>query len=145
LSVLRGGLWHHHLHHGRPRQECHRTGRPCRGRPDHPTNAARFVPRFFAPTRDYERPAATETASSPPGATDWQDISWDDAINEIAARIKKTRDDTFVEKDAAGHTVNRLESLAFIGGCTDTNEFNYLAVKAMRALGVVHLENQARV
>ena len=80
-----------------------------------------------------------------PGATDWQDISWDDAINEIAARIKKTRDDSFIEKDAAGHTVNRLESVAFIGGCTDTNEFNYLAVKAMRALGVVRLENQARV
>jgi formate dehydrogenase major subunit len=68
-----------------------------------------------------------------------------DAINEIAARVKKTRDDTFVEKDAAGHTVNRLESLAWIGGCTDTNEFNYLVVKAMHALGVVHLENQARV
>jgi len=51
----------------------------------------------------------------------------------------------FIEKDAAGHTVNRLESVAWIGGCTDTNEFNYLVVKSMRALGVVHLENQARV
>src|SRR5216683_69201 len=69
----------------------------------------------------------------------------DDAINEIAARVKKTRDETFIEKDAAGHTVNRLESVAWIGGCTDTNEFNYLVVKSMRALGVVHLENQARV
>ena len=41
--------------------------------------------------------------------------------------------------------VNRCESIAFTGGCTDTNEFNYLVVKSMRALGVVHLENQARV
>jgi hypothetical protein len=41
--------------------------------------------------------------------------------------------------------VNRLESVAWIGGCTDTNEFNYLVVKAMHALGVVHLENQATV
>ncbi len=80
-----------------------------------------------------------------PGGTEWEDISWDDAISEIATRVKKTRDETFVEKDAAGHTVNRLESLAWIGGCTDTNEFNYLVVKAMRALGVVHMENQARV
>jgi formate dehydrogenase major subunit len=41
--------------------------------------------------------------------------------------------------------VNRCESIAWAGGCTDTNEFNYLVVKSMRALGVVHLENQARV
>src|SRR6266852_6152357 len=80
-----------------------------------------------------------------PGGTDWQDISWDDALNEIAQRTKKLRDTTFIEKDSAGRTVNRLESLAFTGGCTDTNEFNYLIVKTMRALGVVHLENQARV
>jgi formate dehydrogenase major subunit len=59
--------------------------------------------------------------------------------------VKKTRDATFLEKDAAGNTVNRCESIAWTGGCTDTNEFNYLVVKTMRALGVVHLENQARV
>jgi hypothetical protein len=41
--------------------------------------------------------------------------------------------------------VSRLESIGWTGGCTDTNEFNYLVVKSMRALGVVHLENQARV
>jgi formate dehydrogenase major subunit len=80
-----------------------------------------------------------------PGATDWEDISWDQAILEIAQKLKKTRDDTFIESDSAGHRVNRLESVAFTGGCTDTNEFNYLVVKSMRALGVVHLENQARV
>ena len=43
------------------------------------------------------------------------------------------------------NTVNRTEAISWIGGCTDTNEFNFLVVKAMRALGVVHLENQARV
>jgi formate dehydrogenase major subunit len=80
-----------------------------------------------------------------PGGTDWEDISWDQALEEIAQKVKKTRDDTFIEKDAQGHTVNRLESIAWAGGCTDTNEFNFLVVKAMRALGVVHLENQARV
>ena len=59
--------------------------------------------------------------------------------------IKKTRDETFVEQDAQGRTVNRCESIALIGGCTDTNEFNYLVVKTMRSLGVCYLENQARV
>ena len=59
--------------------------------------------------------------------------------------VKKTRDDTFVEKDPSGKTVNRCEGMAFTGGCTDTNEFNYLVVKSMRSLGVCYLENQARV
>ena len=80
-----------------------------------------------------------------PGATDWEDISWDQAYTEIAQRVKKTRDETFVEKDATGKTVNRCEGIAFTGGCTDTNEFNYLVVKTMRSLGVCYLENQARV
>jgi formate dehydrogenase major subunit len=80
-----------------------------------------------------------------PCATDWQDISWDTALDEIALWTKKTRDNSFVEKDAQGRTVNRCEGISFIGGCTDTNEFNYLAVKAMRGLGLVYLENQARV
>ena len=80
-----------------------------------------------------------------PGATDCEDISWEQAYTEIAAKVKKTRDDTFVEKDAAGNTVNRCESLAWIGGCTDTNEFNYLVVKTMRSLGLTYVENQARV
>ena len=67
------------------------------------------------------------------------------AIDEIAQRVKKTRDDTFVEKDAQGRTVNRCEGIAWIGGCTDTNEFNYLVVKTMRSLGLTYIENQARV
>ncbi len=104
------------------------------GDPDHPTNRGTLCPKGSS-LQQVRRP----------GGTEWQDISWDEAINEIAARVKKTRDDTFVQKDAAGHTVNRCESVAWIGGCTDTNEFNYLVVKAMHALGVVHLENQARV
>jgi formate dehydrogenase major subunit len=47
--------------------------------------------------------------------------------------------------DALGRIVNRCEGIAWTGGCTDTNEFNYLVVKTMRSLGVVYLENQARV
>src|SRR5271165_4994544 len=66
-------------------------------------------------------------------------------IDEIAHWTKKTRDATFIEQDAQGRTVNRCESIAFTGGCTDTNEFNYLVVKTMRSMGVVYLENQARV
>ncbi len=80
-----------------------------------------------------------------PGGAQWEDISWDDAYTEIARKIKDTRDQTFLEKDDQGNTVNRCEGIAFNGGCTDTNELNWLVVKTMRSLGVCYLENQARV
>ena len=63
----------------------------------------------------------------------------------MARWVKQTRDGTFVETDSRGRTVNRCEGIAWTGGCTDTNELNYLVVKTMRTLGVVDLENQARV
>jgi formate dehydrogenase major subunit len=116
------------------------------GDPDHPINRGTLCPKGSSLEQDILNPRRlTKPQVRRPGATDWQDISWDDALNEIARWTKKTRDDTFVEKDAKGITVNRCEGMAFIGGCTDTNEFNYLAVKSMRSMGVCYLENQARV
>jgi len=116
------------------------------GDPDHPINRGTLCPKGSSLEQDILNPRRlTKPQVRRPGATDWQDISWDDALNEIAHWTKKTRDDTFVEKDAKGNTVNRCEGMAFIGGCTDTNEFNYLVVKSMRSMGVCYLENQARV
>src|ERR1700736_3695744 len=116
------------------------------GDPDHPINRGTLCSKRSSLEQDILNDRLLlKPQVRRPGGTDWEDISWDDALNEIAARVKKTRDDAFIEKDAAGHTVNRCESIAWTGGCTDTNEFNYLVVKTMRALGVVHLENQARV
>src|SRR5229473_3324030 len=116
------------------------------GDPDHPINRGTLCPKGASLEQDILNDRRLlKPQVRRPGGTEWQDISWDDAINEIAQRVKKTRDATFIEKDSAGQTVNRLESIGWNGGCTDTNEFNYLVVKTMRALGVVHLENQARV
>ncbi len=116
------------------------------GDPDHPINRGTLCPKGASLEQDILNDRRLlKSQVRRPGGTEWQDISWDDAINEIAQRVKKTRDGTFIEKDSAGQTVNRLESIGWNGGCTDTNEFNYLVVKTMRALGVVHLENQARV
>ena len=116
------------------------------GDPDHPINRGTLCPKGASLEQDIlnERRLLKPQVRRP-GATDWQDISWNDALNEIARAVKKSRDETFVEKDAQGHTVNRCEGIAFTGGCTDTNEFNYLVVKTMRSLGVCYLENQARV
>jgi formate dehydrogenase major subunit len=116
------------------------------GDPDHPINRGTLCPKGASLQQDIlnERRIVKPQVRRP-GSDHWEDISWDTALNEIAQKVKKTRDDSFIEKDAQGKTVNRCESIAWTGGCTDTNEFNYLVVKTMRALGVVHLENQARV
>jgi formate dehydrogenase major subunit len=116
------------------------------GDPDHPINRGTLCPKGASLEQDImnERRIVKPQVRRP-GGTQWEDISWDQAINEIAAKVKKTRDETFIEKDAKGNSVNRCESIAWTGGCTDTNEFNYLVVKSMRSLGVVHIENQARV
>jgi formate dehydrogenase major subunit len=116
------------------------------GDPDHPISRGTLCPKGASLEQDIlnER-RLTKPQVRRPGSDTWQDIAWDDAIDEIAARVKKTRDETFVEKDQAGRTVNRCEGIGWIGGCTDTNEFNYLVVKTMRSLGVCYLENQARV
>ncbi len=79
------------------------------------------------------------------GATEWTDLSWAEAIPMMAARIKSTRDKGFVEKDEKGRTVNRLDNLAMIGGCTDTNEINYLLSKFRFGLGLLAYENQSRL
>ena len=116
------------------------------GDPDHPINRGTLCPKGSSLEQDILNDRRiVKPQVRRPGGTEWEDISWDQAILEIAQKVKKTRDDTFIETDAGGHRVNRCESIAWTGGCTDTNEFNYLVVKTMRALGVVHLENQARV
>jgi formate dehydrogenase major subunit len=116
------------------------------GDPDHPINRGTLCPKGSSLEQEiYNSRRLVRPQVRRPGADRWEDISWGDAINEIARKVKETRDATFVEKDNQGRTVNRCEGIAFTGGCTDTNEFNYLVVKTMRSLGVCYLENQARV
>src|SRR5271165_868835 len=116
------------------------------GDPDHPTNRGTLCPKGASLEQDIMNDRRLlKPQVRRPGGTQWEDISWDDALNEIARKIKDTRDQNFTQKDAKEVTVNRTEAISWIGGCTDTNEFNFLVVKTMRALGVVHLENQARV
>ena len=116
------------------------------GDPDHPINRGTLCPKGSSLYQDIlnERRLLKPQVRRP-GSDHWEDIPWDRAFDEIARHIKKTRDDTFITTDAQGHTVNRCESIAWNGGCTDTNEFNYLVVKTMRSLGVTFIENQARV
>ena len=116
------------------------------GDPDHPINRGTLCPKGASLEQDILNPRRLlKPQVRRPGSDHWEDIAWAQAIEEIGQRVKKTRDDTFIEKDSQGRTVNRCESMAWIGGCTDTNEFNYLVVKTMRSLGLTYIENQARV
>ena len=116
------------------------------GDPDHPINRGTLCPKGASLLQDIVNDRRIlKPQVRRPGSDHWEDISWDQAIDEIATRTKALRDADFIEQDKDGKTVNRWESLAFAGGCTDTNEFNYLVVKSMGAMGVTCLENQARV
>jgi formate dehydrogenase major subunit len=116
------------------------------GDPDSPINEGRLCPKgatslqLATSNRRVEQPMYRA-----PGATAWQNISWDDALAKIAQHIKDTRDRTFVTTDKKGNTVNRVDGMAFAGGATFSNEEGYIAAKVMRSLGTVFLEQQARV
>jgi formate dehydrogenase major subunit len=116
------------------------------GDPDHPINRGTLCPKGASLEQEIANARRlTKPQVRRPGSDHWEDIGWDQALDEISQRIKSTRDATFVEKDGRGRVVNRCEGIAWNGGCTDTNEFNYLVVKTMRSLGVCYIENQARV
>ncbi len=116
------------------------------GDPDHPINRGTLCPKGASLEQDIvnERRLLRPEVRRP-GSIRWEPVAWDQALDEIARKVKATRDATFVATDPKGRVVNRCEGIAWTGGCTDTNEFNYLVVKTMRSLGVCYLENQARV
>ena len=79
------------------------------------------------------------------GAKEWKELSWEDAIDMIAEKVVKTREETFSEKNAAGQTVNRTLGIASVGSAAMDNEECYLYQKFLRGLGLVYIEHQARI
>ena len=116
------------------------------GDPDHPISRGSLCPKGITLKEDinHER-RLTRPKVRRPGSDKWEDIGWDEAIAKIARHLKDTRDRCFVAKNAKGQTVNRNPGMAVIGGCTDTNEFNFLQWKFISALGVPYRDSQARV
>src|SRR6266852_2860303 len=120
--------------------------RHVEGDSDSPINRGTLCPKGATLKYDIDNPNRIRTPKvRRPGSDHWEDISWDDAIQQIARHIKTTRDRTFVARNARGQVVNRTPGIAMVGGCTDTNEFNYLQWKMTSALGVVYRDSQARV
>jgi formate dehydrogenase major subunit len=80
-----------------------------------------------------------------PYATDWEDKPLDWAMDRIAQRIYETREATFRETNEDGKPLNHTLAMASLGGATLDNEENYLITKLFHALGMVYIENQARI
>jgi formate dehydrogenase major subunit len=116
------------------------------GNPDSPVNEGTLCPKGAT---TMELAISSRRFQSPlyraPGAKDWKKVSWDFVLDRLAQRIKAARDSAFVTKDPDGNVVNRAEGIAFAGGAAFSNEEGYFATKLMRALGLVYLEQQARV
>jgi formate dehydrogenase major subunit len=116
------------------------------GDPDSPVNEGTLCPKgattmeLAISKRRFSKPLHRAA-----GADDFNEVSWDFVLDKLARKIKASRDRTFVEKDDEGNVVNRTEGIAFAGGAAFSNEEGYFATKLMRALGLVYLEQQARV
>jgi formate dehydrogenase major subunit len=117
------------------------------GDPDHPINQGTLCPKGITLKQNIVNDRRlTKVLYRAPGTRAWEEKPWEWAIDRVAALVKETRDARIVQRDEAGRSINALTALGVIGGCTDTNEVNYLLVKAFRAgLGVIPLEQQARI
>jgi len=80
-----------------------------------------------------------------PYGTSWEKIPLEQAMDMVAQRVKKARDENWQEKDENGNPLRRTMSMAHLGGATLDNEENYLIKKLFTALGIVQIENQARI
>jgi formate dehydrogenase major subunit len=117
------------------------------GDADHPINRGALCPKGVTLKQNIVNDRRLTTVRyRAPGSREWQERSWDWAIDRIARLVKTVRDEKLITRDARGHAINALTALGVIGGCTDTNEINYLLGKAFRAgLGVIPLEQQSRI
>ena len=80
-----------------------------------------------------------------PYGTAWESIPLEQAMDMVAARVKKARDENWEDADEEGRPLRRTLSMAHLGGATLDNEENYLIKKLFTSLGIVQVENQARI
>jgi formate dehydrogenase major subunit len=124
------------------------------GNPDSPVNRGTLCPKGAATYQLMVNPnRVTRVWYRAPGAADWdktKTLDW--AMGRIAERVKQTRDATFQESETlqfpdgpVERRVNHTRAVVSLGGATMDIEWNYVQAKLLRALGVVGIENQARI
>lgn len=116
------------------------------GDPDHPVNRGTLCPKGAALIDFIHSPSRlTHPQYRAPGGTEWQSITWDDALDKIAGLMKADRDANFVAKSADGLTVNRWLTTGMLAASASSNEVGYVTHKVIRSLGILAFDNQARV
>src|SRR5581483_3200301 len=116
------------------------------GDPASPISRGRLCPKGAATRTMVDNPMREyKVKYRPPYGTAWQELSLDDAMEMIAERVLNTRRETWEATDEEGKTINRCYGIASLGGATLDNEENYLMKKFYTALGIVQVENQARI
>jgi formate dehydrogenase major subunit len=116
------------------------------GDPDSPISRGRLCPKGAAsrnyvqsPTRQYK------VKYRRPHGTEWEELDLDKAMDMIADRLIKTRNETWEDEDDEGRHLHRTLGFAHLGGATLDNEENYLIKKFFTAMGAIQIENQARI
>src|SRR5277367_1714479 len=116
------------------------------GDADHPVNRGTLCPKgsglldvVHAPTR------LTAPRYRAPGGKEFEEVTWDFALDRIARLMKDDRDKNFIAKNAAGTTVNRWISTGFLAASATTNETAWATYKVVRSAGMLVFDNQARV
>jgi formate dehydrogenase major subunit len=116
------------------------------GNEDSPISRGKLCPKGAAtrqlvtsPLREYQ------VRYRRPYGTTWEDLDLDTAMDMIADRVIATRSQTWEERDNQGNPLRRTMGIASLGGATLDNEENYLIKKLFTGLGIVQVENQARI
>jgi len=116
------------------------------GDPRSPINQGTLCPKGAAAVSWMLNPnRLTKVKYRAPYSDHWEERPLDWAMDRIAELTKKTRDETFQERTADGKTLNNTTAIFSLGGATIDNEWNYSHAKLMRGLGIVAIENQARI
>jgi formate dehydrogenase major subunit len=116
------------------------------GDPDHPVNRGTLCPKgaglldFVHSPNRLKVPEVRE-----PGSSEWKRVSWDEALDRIAKLMKADRDAHFIASNADGKPVNRWLSTGMLCASASSNETGYITHKAMRSMGMLVFDNQARV
>jgi formate dehydrogenase major subunit len=116
------------------------------GDPDHPVNRGTLCPKgagLLGFVHSPNRLRHPEYRAA--GSKEWKRISWDEALDRAAKLMKADRDANFVTRTADGKTVNRWLTTGMLAASASSNEAGYLTHKFARSLGMVIIDNQARI
>ena len=116
------------------------------GDPDHVINRGSLCSKGAALAQLVENDGrVTEPMYRAPNSKEWQKVSWEWALTEIAKRVKATRDASFEATNAKGQVVNRTAGIASVGSAAMDNEECWIYQALMRAIGITYIEHQARI